>query len=72
MALLAFGFRRGSAILRHAGMALVCIVVLKVFLIDLAGLQGLLRVISFLGLGAALLGLGFAYRRFGFDTTPQK
>ena len=72
VALLAFGFRRGSAILRHAGMALVCIVVLKVFLIDLAGLQGLLRVISFLGLGAALLGLGFAYRRFGFDTTPQK
>jgi uncharacterized membrane protein len=22
---------------------------------------------SFLGLGAALLGLGYAYRRFGFD-----
>ena len=39
----------------------------KVFLIDMAGLQGLLRVFSFLGLGAALLGLGYAYRRFGFD-----
>lgn len=72
VALLAFGFARGSAVLRHAGMALVCIVVLKVFLVDLAGLQGLLRVISFLGLGAALLGLGFAYRRFGFDSTPQQ
>ena len=32
-----------------------------------AGLQGLLRVFSFLGLGAALIGLGYAYRRFGFD-----
>ena len=32
----------------------------------MAGLQGLLRVFSFLGLGAALIGLGYAYRRFGF------
>jgi uncharacterized membrane protein len=66
VALLAMGFLRGVAALRHAGMALVCIVVAKVFLIDMAGLQGLLRVFSFLGLGAALVGLGYAYRRFGF------
>jgi uncharacterized membrane protein len=67
VALLAIGFWREAPALRHAGMALVCIVVAKVFLIDMAGLQGLLRVLSFLGLGAALLGLGYAYRRFGFD-----
>ena len=67
VALLAVGFLRGAAALRHAGMALVCVVVAKVFLIDMAGLQGLLRVFSFLGLGAALVGLGYAYRRFGFD-----
>lgn len=67
VALLAIGFWREAGALRHAGMALVCIVVAKVFLIDMAGLQGLLRVFSFLGLGAALLGLGYAYRRFGFD-----
>ena len=66
VALLALGFVRGTAALRHAGMALVCIVVAKVFLIDMAGLQGLLRVFSFLGLGAALVGLGYAYRRLGF------
>jgi uncharacterized membrane protein len=66
VALLALGFLRGVAALRHAGMALVCVVVAKVFLIDMAGLQGLLRVFSFLGLGAALVGLGYAYRRFGF------
>ena len=69
--LLALGFVRHAAALRHAGMVLVCIVVAKVFLIDMAGLQGLLRVVSFLGLGAALLGLGYAYRRFGFDQAPQ-
>ena len=68
VALLALGFARRAAALRHAGMVLVCIVVAKVFLIDMAGLQGLLRVFSFLGLGAALIGLGYAYRRFGFDS----
>ncbi|MFI5000681.1 MAG: DUF2339 domain-containing protein [Reyranellales bacterium] len=70
--LLALGFVRGAAALRHAGMVLVCIVIAKVFLIDMAGLQGLLRVVSFLGLGAALLGLGYAYRRLGFDKGAQK
>jgi uncharacterized membrane protein len=65
-ALLALGFLREAAAFRHAGMVLVCIVVAKVFLIDMAGLKGLLRVFSFLGLGAALIGLGYAYRRFGF------
>ena len=68
VALLALGFLRQAAALRHAGMALVCVVVAKVFLIDMAGLQGLLRVFSFLGLGAALIGLGYAYRRLGFDS----
>ena len=68
VALLALGFLRHTAAFRHAGMALVCIVVAKVFLIDMAGLEGLLRVFSFLGLGAALIGLGYAYRRFGFDS----
>src|SRR6185436_1454724 len=67
VALLALGFLRSAAALRHAGMALVCIVVAKVFLVDMAGLQGLLRVFSFLGLGAALVGLGYAYRRFGLE-----
>jgi len=67
VALLALGFLRQTAALRHAGMVLVCIVVAKVFLIDMAGLEGLLRVFSFLGLGAALIGLGYAYRRFGFQ-----
>ena len=65
VALLALGFLRNAAAVRHVGMALVCIVVVKVFLIDMAGLQGLLRVFSFLGLGAALIGLGYAYRRLG-------
>ena len=69
---MALGFLRHTAAFRHAGMVLVCIVVAKVFLIDMAGLKGLLRVFSFLGLGAALIGLGYAYRRFGFQERQQK
>ena len=72
MALLALGFWREVAPLRHAGMILVCLVVAKVFLIDMAGLKGLLQVFSFLGLGVALLGLGYAYRRFGLDGRTQR
>jgi uncharacterized membrane protein len=72
VALLALGFWRDVAALRHAGMVLVCLVVAKVFLVDMAGLAGLLRVLSFLGLGAALLGLGYAYRRFGLEPRTQR
>lgn len=73
LALLAIGIWRSVPALRHAGMIMVCLVVAKVFLIDMSGLQGLLRVFSFLGLGAALIGLGYAYRRFVFaaDERPE-
>jgi len=33
-------------------------------LVDMAGLSGLWRALSFLGLGAALIGVGYLYRRF--------
>jgi uncharacterized membrane protein len=38
-------------------------VVAKVFLSDMAELEGVYRALSFLGLGAALIGIGYAYRR---------
>lgn len=50
--------------LRVAGLALLTAVTLKVFLIDAAALDGLLRILSFLGLGLALIGIGWAYSRF--------
>ncbi len=48
---------------RIAGLALLTLATLKVFLIDAASLDGLLRVVSFLGLGAALIGIGWGYTR---------
>ncbi|NCQ63311.1 MAG: DUF2339 domain-containing protein, partial [Alphaproteobacteria bacterium] len=37
--------------------------VAKVFLVDAAGLDGLLRVASFLALGFSLIGIGWIYSR---------
>ncbi len=62
--LLAAGMWRGERALRQAGLAVVGLVAAKVFLWDMSDLDGLWRVVSFLGLGLALIGLGAAYRRF--------
>lgn len=53
---------RGSAGLRRLAMAVVVLTVLKVFLLDAAGLTGLTRVASFLGLGLALAGTAWLNR----------
>ena len=63
IAWLAIGIAQGSKLLRVAGLALLTAVTLKVFLIDAAALAGLLRIVSFLGLGIALIGIGWAYGR---------
>ncbi len=49
--------------LRIAALALLTLVTIKVFLVDVAALGGLLRILSFLGLGVALIGIGWAYNR---------
>jgi uncharacterized membrane protein len=63
-AALAAGLVRGNQWLRRAGLIGIGIVVGKVFLSDMAELDGALRALSFIGLGGALVGLGYAYRRF--------
>ena len=65
LGLLAWGVRFADRGMRLAGLAVVTLVTAKVFLFDMAGLGGLRRVVSFLGLGLMLIGLGAAYRRFG-------
>ena len=60
---LVFGIKRERKLLRVAGLSLLTAVTLKVFLIDAAALTGLLRILSFLGLGITLIGIGWAYGR---------
>jgi len=60
---LTLGIKRKAKLLRVAGLLLLTVVTFKVFLIDAAALTGLLRILSFLGLGIALIGIGWAYGR---------
>ena len=56
---LALALRLGRTALRIAGLVLIAIATAKAFLIDAAGLTGLLRVGAFLGLGLSLAGLAW-------------
>jgi uncharacterized membrane protein len=42
----------------------------KVFLVDMAGLTGIFRALSFIGLGAVLIGIGWLYQRLLFPAQP--
>jgi uncharacterized membrane protein len=64
LGLLAAGILRRASLWRQAGLAVLALTSLKVFLYDMSDLGGLLRVASFLGLGLTLIGIGWLYRRF--------
>ncbi|MDI7861132.1 DUF2339 domain-containing protein [Rhizobiaceae bacterium n13] len=72
VALLALGSRFNARSLRITSAALVLIAVVKVFLIDMANLEGFLRALSFIGLGIVLIGIGLFYQRIltGRSSTP--
>ncbi|HEV7258042.1 MAG TPA: DUF2339 domain-containing protein [Bosea sp. (in: a-proteobacteria)] len=63
VALLTAGFRLNSKDLRLASLGIVTIAVSKAFLVDMSGLEGLLRALSFIGLGSSLVAIGVAYQR---------
>ncbi len=64
--LLALGIWRVNKPLRYASLAVLMLTVGKVFLFDMAALDGLYRVVSFLGLGLCLMLIGLLYQRFVF------
>ncbi|WP_309083218.1 DUF2339 domain-containing protein [Chelativorans sp.] len=63
LALLVVGFRWQSRMIRLASGIFVLAAVAKVFLFDMAGLDGAWRALSFIGLGAVLIGIGLIYQR---------
>jgi len=71
VACLFLAFSRRSLPLRQIATVGIALTIAKVFLIDMSGLAGLLRVASFLGLGLSLAGLGWVYRRMA-DQWDQK
>ncbi|GAB5350116.1 DUF2339 domain-containing protein [Alteriqipengyuania sp. 357] len=60
---LAWGWWSSQQRWRVGSLVLMLFAVAKVFLIDTAGLEGLLRVASFLALGFSLIGIGWVYSR---------
>jgi uncharacterized membrane protein len=57
--------------LRPAALGIVALTALKVFVVDMSDLAGLWRVLSFLGLGLSLIGVGAVYRRFVLPSVRQ-
>ena len=66
VALLIAGVLLRSQPARMASAAVVLITIAKVFLLDLAVLEGPFRALSFIGLGLVLVGIGWLYQRLLF------
>lgn len=58
-----WGIRFGRHNWRIASLVLMLVAVARVFLFDASGLEGLLRIASFVALGFALIGIGWLYSR---------
>lgn len=63
---LAYGLLRRSLEARIASAALVILAALKVTLYDLSGIGGIWRALSFICLGAVLIGIGLVYQKLVF------
>ncbi|OUS04323.1 hypothetical protein A9Q96_15355 [Rhodobacterales bacterium 52_120_T64] len=61
-ALLVLAFMRQSSLLRRLALVAVGLTVAKVYLIDMSGLDGLLRVVSFLVFGLVLIAMAWVNR----------
>jgi uncharacterized membrane protein len=72
LAVLAFGARRGDVALRWTGLGLLLFTTAKVFLFDMARLDGMIRAASFLAVGALLIVAALAARRFGGLGGPRE
>ncbi|MBI2543673.1 MAG: DUF2339 domain-containing protein [Candidatus Rokubacteria bacterium] len=62
-AAMAWGFVRSVPVVRYAALALFGLTIGKVFVVDLATISTLYRIVSFLVLGLVLLGVSFVYQK---------
>jgi uncharacterized membrane protein len=69
--LLLAGIALKSQPARFASAAVVILTVAKVFLYDLAGVQGVFRALSLICLGLTLMGIGWLYQRLLFPPRPR-
>lgn len=65
------GFRYRDKTLRYAGLIMFAAAVLRIGVVDIAGLSILYKIISFILLGLILLGVSFFYTRFMVDDPEE-
>ncbi|MEQ9641286.1 MAG: DUF2339 domain-containing protein [Alphaproteobacteria bacterium] len=70
VALLLGGLLLGSQPARLASAIVLLVTIAKVFLVDMGDLEGAYRALSFIGLGAVLVGIGWLYQRLLFRKAP--
>jgi uncharacterized membrane protein len=70
--LLVVGIYLRSQPVRLCSAAVVLATVIKVFLLDMGGLTGVWRALSFIGLGLVLMGIGYLYQRLLFVKKPPE
>ncbi|MCC0004333.1 MAG: DUF2339 domain-containing protein [Methylobacteriaceae bacterium] len=68
--LLLYGVWRRMQGARIASGLFVLAATLKIFLYDMSGLEGLMRALSFIGLGLVLIGIGLLYQKLVFARRP--
>jgi uncharacterized membrane protein len=68
--LLVGGLLLDSKPARLASGAVITLTIAKVFLVDMSGLAGIWRAMSFIGLGLVLVGIGYLYQRLLFPPRP--
>lgn len=69
--LMAVGFRNRSAFVRWQALILIAFTTGKVFIYDVSQLGGSYRIVSFIALGAVLLGISFVYQRDWLKLSPR-
>lgn len=70
-AMLVAGIRRGVLLLRVMALILLGVTIIKVFFFDLSSLDKVYRIISFIVLGAVLLGVSFLYQQLQRHTGKE-
>jgi uncharacterized membrane protein len=71
VALMTVGFWKRSALVRWQSLILIAFTIGKIFLYDVSQLGGGYRIVSFLALGAVLLGISFVYQRDWLKLSPR-
>lgn len=61
------GFLRDESRIRLAGMALLAVPIIKLFVFDVFLLEQIYRVVAFVTLGVLLFGTGLAYQRYSTE-----